>query len=499
MQTVGRAAPKRPVILRAHGQAGPVGRLLPARELDVFTHEGDHHPVIPATTDIVETVLDLSEPNFGRLRSLMIDMKLTSVSFEAGPGGVTRPVFHLDDNAAQCDLRVADGKIAFDYPDPMVLEHFDASGGVIHRDQDWVILRRLLDGDAVSKLRADLAGAAEAPAKGERLRAFDRAIAEMSALVPTQPLSAPAPEEGVGVQEFFVTSSDGVELFVRVAGGGDPDAETAVILHGGPGCDPHYVLPMEAFASSKQRIVTFHQRGTGLSTRPLPELYGVRDGKAGYDNDLPQVKAAFDISRYVGDIRNVLNAIGGGDVTLVAHSWAGRQADELLATDPAHIARMIYLGAVPPTSGVYNNGVGDKNWNDLAAYLPDPADKRFAVIEPWAEGSANGLGALPFFFFSSHDPRIISDYYTSRVDDRGLASANLSSYDSTETLKALQIPATVIAGEGDKFGHAWFDARADALGQGPVVYVPWGGHNSWYENWPAFAAAFQAALVKKLG
>jgi proline iminopeptidase len=48
---------------------------------------------------------------------------------------------------------------------------------------------------------------------------------------------------------------------------GDPNAPMIVVLHGGPGGDYRYLLPMAALADDGYRVVFWDQRGSGLSRR----------------------------------------------------------------------------------------------------------------------------------------------------------------------------------------------------------------------------------------
>jgi proline iminopeptidase len=57
---------------------------------------------------------------------------------------------------------------------------------------------------------------------------------------------------------------DGVKLHVRTFG--DPSRPAVVVVHGGPGNDSRYLLPLSALAD-RYHVVFYDQRGSGLSER----------------------------------------------------------------------------------------------------------------------------------------------------------------------------------------------------------------------------------------
>ena len=57
---------------------------------------------------------------------------------------------------------------------------------------------------------------------------------------------------------------DGVELYFRMAGEGDP----VLILSGGPGDDCDYMLPVAAAVAKHHKAILLEQRGTGRSLLP---------------------------------------------------------------------------------------------------------------------------------------------------------------------------------------------------------------------------------------
>ncbi|HEY6106868.1 MAG TPA: alpha/beta hydrolase [Anaeromyxobacteraceae bacterium] len=112
---------------------------------------------------------------------------------------------------------------------------------------------------------------------------------------------------------------DGVKLHVRTFG--DPSRPTVVVVHGGPGNDSHYLLPLSALAD-RYHVVFYDQRGSGLSERvaddrlTLEGLYAELDG--------------------------VVDRFGRGEpVRLVGHSWGAMLASGYAARHPEKLSHLV--------------------------------------------------------------------------------------------------------------------------------------------------------------
>ncbi len=121
----------------------------------------------------------------------------------------------------------------------------------------------------------------------------------------------------------FVTTADGVSLFVHEIGEGRP----VVVLHGGPAAGHDYLLP--AFAQLPGRLVLYDQRGCGRS--PV------------------QPGTALDFDANLRDIGAVLDDAGATD--LVGYSFGGLLAMVYAARNPGRIARLALVSAAPPHHG----------------------------------------------------------------------------------------------------------------------------------------------------
>jgi proline iminopeptidase len=100
---------------------------------------------------------------------------------------------------------------------------------------------------------------------------------------------------------FHFTTSDGVKLYVRVAGKGRPCA----FVHGGPGSTAYYFEQMQAAAliEQKMQMVYFDQRGSGRSASAP--------------------NGDYSLSRMVQDIEELKRALGYQQWEVMGHSFAG--------------------------------------------------------------------------------------------------------------------------------------------------------------------------------
>src|SRR3990167_8634860 len=82
---------------------------------------------------------------------------------------------------------------------------------------------------------------------------------------------------------------------------GSPGKPVVIVLHGGPGADYRYMLPLKALADDYQ-VVFYDQRGTGLSPRVPAE--------------------SITLQSFLTDLDAFVDAFGKGrPVHLVGHSW----------------------------------------------------------------------------------------------------------------------------------------------------------------------------------
>src|SRR5262252_7243858 len=105
---------------------------------------------------------------------------------------------------------------------------------------------------------------------------------------------------------------------------GDSNAEVLFLLNGGPGLPSDYLRePLLRMVKEGYRVVTYDQLGCGKSDRPTdPGLW--------------------TIGRYVEEVEAVREALGGGRVHLLGHSWGGWLGIEYAITHPDRLKSCIF-------------------------------------------------------------------------------------------------------------------------------------------------------------
>jgi proline iminopeptidase len=139
-------------------------------------------------------------------------------------------------------------------------------------------------------------------------------------------LTAAAPP-GASTGEHRVRTSDGVELWYRVAGveRGVP----VLFLHGGPGEGSQSMQALGGPALEKRvRMVYLDQRGSGQSERPKDAKY-------------------YSLALLESDVDLIRRELGVEKIVLLAHSAGTPIALDYAADHPEHVAGLILTGAVP--------------------------------------------------------------------------------------------------------------------------------------------------------
>lgn len=102
---------------------------------------------------------------------------------------------------------------------------------------------------------------------------------------------------------------------------GDTTNKTIIVIHGGPGNDFRYLLPLKELAK-KYFVVFYDQRGTGLSPR-------VDANEQSLENSLK-------------DLGNIIDYFSPNtDVYLIGHSWGAMLATGYIAQNPTRVGKVV--------------------------------------------------------------------------------------------------------------------------------------------------------------
>lgn len=112
---------------------------------------------------------------------------------------------------------------------------------------------------------------------------------------------------------------DGVRLHVVTFG--DPARPPVIVVHGGPGRDSRYLLPLRALAD-EFHVVLYDQRGTGLSERVPDDRLRLED--------------------HYRELDGIVDRFGGGrPVRLVGHSWGAMLASGYVGRHPEKVLQVV--------------------------------------------------------------------------------------------------------------------------------------------------------------
>ncbi len=204
---------------------------------------------------------------------------------------------------------------------------------------------------------------------------------------------------------------------------GDPLRPTVIVLHGGPGNDFHYLLPLAVLADD-YHVVFYDQRGAGLSPRVSAEQYTVEK----YLEDLHEIGEYFSPH---------------APVRIIGHSWGAMLASAYLGLHPERVSHVVL--AEP---GFLNPPMGDRFLAELTART----DIGLTSLGVLASVAARAMKLphderdedAPFDFFFrelslQNDPaNPIADYFCGRtIDEQVLAGYRFGSRVNLTMMRSL--------------------------------------------------------------
>jgi pimeloyl-ACP methyl ester carboxylesterase len=305
------------------------------------------------------------------------------------------------------------------------------------------------------------------------LRALACIIAALTVLLaPTGALAAvrSPTAEPLPTWSGNVNSTDGVSLWVHSVGGGAPNAKVIVLVHGGPGLSLTYLKIFDLLASPARQVVSYDQRGSGLSTAPA-------------DGD-------YDIEAQVSDLDAVRAWSGAQQITVIGHSWGGYLAAAYTALHPANVAALALIDALPPDLDAAATGeelLGERiSQLQAEGLIPNP-------LPPVQNNSclADDEALTPAYLANPREPVNPSAVWGSSCTESTADSATEAYANDSGEFPALVAAlgqwrgkALVMQGAGDPFGLGWSSTSVAELqsAQTQLVIVPGAGHFPWIER-----------------
>lgn len=247
-------------------------------------------------------------------------------------------------------------------------------------------------------------------------------------------------------KELKAKASD-VTLHVRMAG--EPMSGNVIIaINGGPGLSSRYMLNLEQLAGHGFAVMTYDQRGMGLSTSP------------------PESDSSYTLHKYVEDLEAVRKTVGVDRVHLLGHSWGGIVAMRYATVHPGRVRSLILVGSGPPTwEGVMkaNIALGQRiqRLQEKGTIPKDiqPGDTK-AILPAYFSD--------PTFWFSPDD-RGGAPEYNNTVNS--LTMSALRGFDITADIAGINLPVLILMGQDDPFGMQMAEEIRTALSKADVTFI----------------------------
>jgi proline iminopeptidase len=293
---------------------------------------------------------------------------------------------------------------------------------------------------------------------------------------------AAAPTEGK-------VMGDGAALFYRMVGAG-PDV--LVMIHGGPGMDMGYMVPDFGPLAARHRLLFYDQRGSGRSEilRDDPALY--------------------TMARHVADLEALRRRFGLERMTLVAHSFGPAIAASYAMAYPERVARLVFIGPVPPRQGDLWTRYGATIETRLSPDERAELDK----LEAAMIHGPDPVHACRAYWAIAVKPRVAGPELASRVTGdfcsagpeairSGMAVAgphtleSLGQWDFRAGLARVTAPTLIIHGETDAIPMDLVEQWTAAMPNARLVKVPGASHFPYVEQpdlvWPVIESFLSAS------
>ncbi|HEY1219673.1 MAG: alpha/beta hydrolase [Bryobacteraceae bacterium] len=240
-----------------------------------------------------------------------------------------------------------------------------------------------------------------------------------------------------------------IELYHFEEGAGTP----MLVVHGGPGFPP--TDPWRAGRLLPCRVIYYHQRGCGLSSRPIRSF----SGSNMYEN-MRQVHRTLGLPAQVGDIERIRRILGVDRLIVIGHSFGAELAALWAAEFPDHVRALVCVApadlAVLPKKAGDDGDLFDLIRRRLPAnmkaeyeqYLADYFNFRRAFARN-EEASSAFYGRLAKFWGAAGAPRGDSTVDAAGYEPLGIYCSMGAHHDYRAAFAAVQAPVLVIHGSAD--------------------------------------------------
>ncbi len=307
-----------------------------------------------------------------------------------------------------------------------------------------------------------------------------------------------APPSQAGARPGYWRVAGDVELFHFEEGSGEP----ILTVHGGPGFVPSGPWAAGAALGADYRLMYYHQRGCGLSSRPIRSL-----PKRGFYQSMQTLNRTLGLPAQVSDIERIRRILGQEKLILAGHSFGAFLAALYAAEFPEHVRAVIAVApanlAVLPTP---EGNLFDQIRQRLPAQRLPEYEKFLAEYFDFhgaVKKSDDELAAMYRRFGTFY---LAASPAAARHDIAGTMEGNggmmpLAIYlsmgrrhDYRDAFRKVAAPVLVIHGSDDLQSAAWSRGFAELFPRHRMVEIAGAGHFVFADQPAGFAAAVKDFL-----
>ncbi len=310
-----------------------------------------------------------------------------------------------------------------------------------------------------------------------------------------EPLAPPS--QDAARPGYWRVASD-IELFHFEEGAGEP----ILTIHGGPGFVPAGPWPAGAALGGDYRLVYYHQRGCGSSTRPVRSL-----GGQNFYQSMQALNRTLGLPAQIADIERIRRILGRDKLIVAGHSFGAFLAALYAAEFPEHVRAIIAVApadlAVLPTPdgdlfAQIRQRLPAERLPEYEKFLAEYFDFQGAVKKSDDELAAMYRRFGTFYLAAS--PAAAQQAVGDTMEGNG-GMMPLAVYlsmgrrhDYRDAFRKIAAPVLVIHGRDDLQSVAWSRHFAELFPNHRMVEVAGAGHFVFADQPDAFAAAVREFL-----
>jgi len=295
---------------------------------------------------------------------------------------------------------------------------------------------------------------------------------------------------------YWRVASD-IELFHFEEDAGEP----ILTIHGGPGFVPAGPWPAGAALGADYRLVYYHQRGCGSSTRPIRSL-----PDQNFYQSMQALNRTLGLAAQVADIERIRRILGREKLILAGHSFGAFLAALYAAEFPEHVRAVIAVApadlAVLPTPdgglfGQIRQRLPAGKLPEYEKFLAEYFDFKGAVKKSDDELAAMYRRFGTFYLAAS--PSAAHAIAGTMEGNGGMMplAVYLSMgrrHDYRDAFGRVAVPVLVIHGRDDLQSAAWSRHFAELFPSHRMVEIAGAGHFVFADQPAAFATAVREFL-----